>query len=143
VTIPGVGTPIPLQGPWYGPEEERAVASALREGTGVGAGPIGRRVEEEMARLFGARHVLLTSSATHALELAVLALGLGPGDEVIMPSFTFSSCANAVALRGARPVFAEIRPDTLNLDPEDVARRITPQTRAIMPMHYAGVACDM
>src|SRR5207247_1943765 len=104
-TVSGARAPVPLQVPWYGPEEEAAVATALREGTGVGAGPIGRRVEQEMARLFGVRHVLLTSSATHALELAVLALGLGPGDEVILPSFTFSSCANAVTLRGARPVF--------------------------------------
>src|SRR5207244_8630444 len=82
VTIPGARTTVPLQVPWYGPEEAAAVATALRDGTGVGAGPIGRRVEQEMARLFGARHVLLTSSASHALELAILALGLGPGDEV-------------------------------------------------------------
>lgn len=73
----------------------------------------------------------------------MLALDLAPGDEVIMPSFTFVSTANAVVLRGAVPVFAEIRPETLNLDPEDVARRITPRTRAIVPVHYAGVGCDM
>jgi dTDP-4-amino-4,6-dideoxygalactose transaminase len=70
-------------------------------------------------------------------------LDLGPGDEVILPSFTFVSCANAVVLRGARPVFVDIRPDTFNLDPEDVARRITARTRAIIAVHYAGVACEM
>jgi dTDP-4-amino-4,6-dideoxygalactose transaminase len=75
--------------------------------------------------------------------MAMIALGIGPGDEVIMPSFTFVSSANAVVLRGARPVFAEITPETLNIDPEDIVRQITPRTRAIVPVHYAGVACDM
>jgi len=87
--------------------------------------------------------VWLTTSGTSALEMAVLCLDLQPGDEVIMPSFTFVSTANAVLLRGARPVFAEIDPYTLNLDPEDAERKISSRTRAIIPVHYAGVACAM
>lgn len=94
------------------------------------------------AQLEGAR-VLMTPSCTAALELALLALDVGPKDEVICPSFTFVSTANAAVLRGARVVFAEIERETLNIDPEDVARRITPKTKAILPIHYAGVAADM
>ena len=86
---------------------------------------------------------LLTSSCTHALEMAALLLDIGPGDEVIVPSFTFVSTANAFVLRGAKPVFADIRPDTLNLDEELVESLITPFTKAIVPVHYAGVACEM
>ena len=87
--------------------------------------------------------MLLTTSCTHALEMTALLLRVGPGDEIILPSFTFVSTANAFALRGATPVFADIRPDTLNIDPADVARRITPRTAAIVVVHYAGIACDM
>ncbi|MCS4034703.1 dTDP-4-amino-4,6-dideoxygalactose transaminase [Salinibacter ruber] len=91
----------------------------------------------------GIDHAFLTTSCTHALEMAMITLGIEAGDEVIMPSFTFVSTANAVVLRGATPVFAEIEPDTLNLDPEAVAEKITPRTKAIVPIHYGGVACDM
>jgi len=134
---------IPFYIPWIEEEEVEAVARALREGHLVGGGIICKRVEQQMQEMFGVKHVLLTTSCTHALELAMLALDIGPGDEVILPSFTFSSSANAVVLCGARPVFAEIRPDTLNIDPDDIRRRITPRTKAIMPVHYAGVGCDM
>jgi dTDP-4-amino-4,6-dideoxygalactose transaminase len=85
----------------------------------------------------------LTTSGTHALEMAALLLEIGPGDEVIVPSFTFSSTANAFALRGAHPVFIDIRPDTLNLDETQLERLITPRTRAVVPVHYAGVGCEM
>jgi dTDP-4-amino-4,6-dideoxygalactose transaminase len=88
-------------------------------------------------------HVLLTPSCTAALEMAALMFDLREGDEVIMPSFTFVSTANAIALRGARPVFVDIRPDTLNLDESLIERAITPRTRAIFPVHYAGVGCEM
>lgn len=135
--------PITAYGPQIGIPEIRAVTEALTDGHLVGAGPICRRVEAQMAELFHVQHVLLTTSCTAALEMAAMVLELGPGDEVILPSFTFVSTANCVVLRGAKPVFADIRPDTLNLDPEDVARRVTPHTRAIIPVHYAGVACDM
>lgn len=86
---------------------------------------------------------LLTTSCTHALELAALLLDIRPGDEVILPSFTFVSTANAFVLRGARPVFADIRPDTLNLDERQIERLLSPRTRAIVPVHYGGVGCEM
>ena len=86
---------------------------------------------------------LTTPSGTHALELAALVLGLQPGDEVIMPSFTFVSTANAVALRGAVPVFVDVRADTLNLDESRLEQAISARTRAIVPVHYAGVSCEM
>ncbi len=88
-------------------------------------------------------HALLTTSGTHALELAALLVGIQEGDEVILSSFTFSSTATAFALRGARLIFVDIRPDTLNLDENQVAEAVTAQTRAILPMHYAGVGCEM
>src|SRR5512140_2016549 len=86
---------------------------------------------------------LLTTSCTHALEMAALLLKIQPGDEVIVPSFTFVSTANAFALRGAKLVFADIRQDTLNLDETRLEGLITPRTRAILPVHYAGVGCEM
>jgi dTDP-4-amino-4,6-dideoxygalactose transaminase len=91
----------------------------------------------------GARKALLTTSCTHALEMAALLLDIQPGDEVIIPSFTFVSTANAFVLRGARPVFCDVRPDTLNMDEDQLERLITPRTRAIVPVHYGGVGCEM
>jgi len=108
-----------------------------------GDGRYTKLVGDLISRRFNTGKVFMTTSATHALEMAMLIIGLKPGDEVIMPSFTFSSTANAVLLRGARPVFAEIDEDTLNLDPSDVEKRITNNTRAIIPVHYAGVCCEM
>ena len=92
---------------------------------------------------FGLEKVLLTTSATHALEMAMLLIDIGPGDEVIMPSYTFVSTANAVVLRGAKPVFVDIRPDTQNIDERLIEQAITNYTKAIMPVHYAGVSCEM
>jgi dTDP-4-amino-4,6-dideoxygalactose transaminase len=132
------GEPIPLSRPWIGEAESAKVAQALA-GRLSGDGPIGRRVEQRLQEITGARRVLLTTSCTHALELALLALGVGPGDEVICPSFTFVSTANAALRVGARPVFADIEEETLGLDPEDVARRVTPRTRVVLPVHYAGL----
>jgi dTDP-4-amino-4,6-dideoxygalactose transaminase len=128
--------------PSYDERELEAVRGAL-SGHSAGDGPIGRRVEERLAALTGARRVLLTTSCSHAMELALLALGVGPGHEVILPSFTFASSANAALRVGARPVFAEIDERTLGLDPADVERRLTPRTAALLPVHYAGVAPDM
>jgi dTDP-4-amino-4,6-dideoxygalactose transaminase len=99
--------------------------------------------QEVLEKGVGARKALLTTSCTHALELAALLLDIQAGDEVIVPSFTFVSTANAFVLRGARPVFADIRPDTLNLDESGLERLITPRTRAIVPVHYAGIGCEM
>jgi dTDP-4-amino-4,6-dideoxygalactose transaminase len=98
---------------------------------------------ELLERKLGVRKTLLTTSCTHALELAALLLDIRPGDEVILPSFTFVSTANAFVLRGARPVFADIRSDTLNLDERQIERLISPRTRAILPVHYGGVGCEM
>lgn len=135
-------TPIPLTKPWIDEVEIGRVSRAMG-GRLSGDGPIGRAVERRLEGLLGAERVLLTTSCTHALELALLTLGIGPGDEVICPSFTFASCANAILRVGARPVFADIEPRSLGLDPRDVAARITAKTRALMPVHYAGTAADM
>jgi dTDP-4-amino-4,6-dideoxygalactose transaminase len=134
--------PIPLSAPWFDERERNRAAEALH-GRTAGDGPFGRSVEKRLERLLGAPRVLLTTSCTHALELALLALGIGPGQDVVCPSFTFVSTANAVLRVGARPVFADIAFDTLGLDPADVRRRLTARTTALLPVHYAGVAPDM
>ena len=108
-----------------------------------GDGPFSRKCEALLEELLGAPKVLLTTSCTDALEMQALLLDIGHGDEVIVPSFTFVSTANAFALRGAKIVLADVRPDTLNLDESQLERLITPRTRAIAVVHYAGVACEM
>jgi dTDP-4-amino-4,6-dideoxygalactose transaminase len=128
--------------PWYDERELEAVRGALAT-QACGDGPVGRRVESRLAAMLSARRVLLTTSGTHALELALLTLGIGPGQEVVCPSFTFVSSANAILRVGARPVFADIEERTLGLDPADVEARLTPRTAALIPVHYAGVAPDM
>lgn len=102
-----------------------------------------RKCQATLESLLGARRALVTTSCTHALEMAALLLDLKPGDEVIVPDFTFVSTANAFVLHGARPVFCDVRPDTLNLDETQLEALITPRTRAIVPVHYAGVGCEM
>ncbi len=134
---------IPFTRPYVGSEEREAVLEALGRDTLGGDGPIGRRVEEQLEAWLEVEHAFLTTSCTHAIEMALIALDVGPGDEVIMPSFNFVSTANAAVLRGATPVFAEIQPGDLNLDPRDVATKLTDRTKAIFVVHYAGVACDM
>jgi dTDP-4-amino-4,6-dideoxygalactose transaminase len=109
----------------------------------AGDGPFTKKCQVWLESNTAARKALLTSSCTAALEMAALLAGVGPGDEVIMPSFTFSSTANAFVLRGAMPVFVDIRDDTLNLDETLVRQAITPRTKAIVVVHYAGVACEM
>jgi dTDP-4-amino-4,6-dideoxygalactose transaminase len=108
-----------------------------------GDGAFSKRCHAFLEKELGVPKVLLTSSCTHALEMAALLLDIQPGDEVIVPSFTFVSTVNAFVLRGAKPVFVDIRPDTLNLDENKLSSLITPQTRAIVPVHYAGVGCEM
>jgi dTDP-4-amino-4,6-dideoxygalactose transaminase len=139
---PPTARPIALSAAWLGEAETTRVMEAMR-GRTAGDGPFGRRVERRLSEMLGGHRVLLTTSCTHALELALLALGIGPGQEVICPSFTFVSTANAILRVGARPVFAEIEDATLGLDMADVARRVTDRTSAILPVHYAGVAPDM
>jgi dTDP-4-amino-4,6-dideoxygalactose transaminase len=96
-----------------------------------------------LEKVTGASRALVTTSCTHALEIAAILLGIGPGDEVILPAFTFVSTANAFVLHGAKPVFCDIRSDTLNLDESKLESFVTPRTRAIVPVHYAGVGCEM
>jgi dTDP-4-amino-4,6-dideoxygalactose transaminase len=135
-------TPISLSATSFDEEEQTRVREALA-GRVAGNGPFGQKVEERLERLLGAHRVLLTTSCTHALELALLAHGIGAGDEVVCPSFTFVSTANAILRVGAQPVFADIEDRTLGLDAGDVARRLGPRTAALLPVHYAGVAPDM
>lgn len=136
------GKAIALTATWFGEEEVERLRAALA-GRVAGDGPFGRAVERRLEAMLGAPRVLLTTSCTHALELALLALGVGPGQEVICPSFTFASTANAALRVGARPVFADIEETTLGLDPASVRGRLTPRTAAIVPVHYAGIACDV
>ncbi len=119
------------------------LVEAVREGSTCGDGPFTRRVTMLLTELTGSSHALLTTSCTHALEMSAILLDLRPGDEVIMPSFTFMSTANAYALRGAVPVFVDCRPDTLNMDERLLESAITARTRAVVVVHYAGVACEM
>lgn len=108
-----------------------------------GDGDFGRRCQELLQQELGAPRALLTTSCTHALEMAALLLNIQPGDEVIVPSFTFVSTINAFILRGAKPVFIDIRPDTLNMDEALLEGLLSARTRAIVPVHYAGVSCEM
>ncbi len=116
---------------------------ALQSGHISGDGSFTKRCHTLLEEVTGARRAFLTTSCTHALEMAMLLLEVGPGDEVILPSFTFVSTANAIALRGATPVFVDVRADTLNLDETLLEAAITTRTRAIIVVHYAGVACEM
>lgn len=125
-----------------GPEFDY-IREALQAGHLAGDGHFTKRCHALLEQLTGSPRALLTHSCTAALEMSALLSGVGPGDEVIMPSFTFVSTANAFVLRGATPVFVDVRPDTLNLDERLVEGAITSRTRALVPVHYAGVACEM
>ena len=134
---------IPFNRPCLAGNEYKYIADAIAYGHASGDGPFTRRVHQFLETELGVPRVLLTTSCTHALEMAALLLDCGPEDEVIVPSFTFVSTANAFALRGSRLVFADIRPDTLNLDENRLESLITPKTKAIVVVHYAGVPCEM
>ncbi len=134
---------IPFNKPFIAGKELYYIAQAVTLGNIAGDGHFTQSCCELLSRRFGCGLVLLTPSCTAALEMGALLCDLRAGDEVIMPSFTFVSTANAVALRGARPVFVEIRPDTLNIDETRIEAAITERTRAIFPVHYAGVSCVM
>lgn len=138
-----MSAPIWFNRPAVTGREMDAMRGALEGGTISGDGPATHRASLLLEQITGARKVLLTTSCTHALEMAALLLDLQPGDEVICPAFTFVSTINAFVLRGARPVFVDIREDTLNLDERLLEAAITPRTRAILVVHYAGVACAM
>lgn len=134
---------IPFNRPCLAGNEYKYIAEAIAGGHASGDGPFTRKCHEILEKELGTSRVLLTTSCTHALEMAALLLECGPEDEVIVPSFTFVSTANAFALRGAKLVFADIRPDTLNLDESRLQSLITSKTKAIVVVHYAGVSCEM
>lgn len=134
---------IPFNRPYTSPKAAAAMADAAARGHLSGDGHYTKLASARLCELTGAATALLTTSCTHALEMCALLLGIQPGDEVIMPSFTFVSTANAFALRGAIPVFVDIRPDTFNIDERLIETSITDRTRAIVVVHYAGVACEM
>lgn len=133
---------IPLHKPFWGRDEEKAAIMAMRSGTGIGDLSYSELLSKELSKLISVKYALPTGSGTASLELAC-AYVLKKGDEVILPSFTFSSCANAVLLAGGKPVFADIDIQTYNIDPLELQKLITKKTKAIMVVHYAGMACNM
>src|SRR5689334_12341167 len=134
---------IPFNRPYLTGRELEYIREAAATGQLAGHGHFTRLCQRWLQDRLGAPKVLLTHSCTAALAMCALLLDLQPGDEVSMPSFTFVSTANAFALRGARPVFVDVRPDTLNIDETLIEAAITPRTKAVVVVHYAGVACDM
>lgn len=134
---------IPFNAPAVVGTELGHVKEAIDSGVLRGGGDYTRRCEQWLSRECGGSPVLLTPSCTAALEIAAILLDIRPGDEVIMPSFTFVSTANAFVLRGARIVFVDVRPDTMNIDETRIESAITSRTKAIVPVHYGGVACEM
>jgi dTDP-4-amino-4,6-dideoxygalactose transaminase len=139
----GLPAKIPFNRPYATGDEFGFIQQAIDNLHLSGNGPFTERCSAWMQQRLGCERALLTFSCTSALEMATLLAGIGPGDEVVVPSFTFPTTASAVALRGAVPVFVDIRPDTLNLDERLVEAAITPRTRALLPVHYAGVACSL
>ena len=123
--------------------QARYLSDSFASGHISGDGPFTDRATRLLGEVTGVESILLTPSCTDALEMAALLLDLQPGDEVIVPAYTFVSTANAFAMFGARPVFADVRPEDMNLDPDSVSDLTSPRTRAIVPVHYGGVACDM
>ncbi|CAN5153226.1 dTDP-4-amino-4,6-dideoxygalactose transaminase [soil metagenome] len=134
---------IPFGKPAMVGRELEYIAQAVASGSIAGGGVFTKRCERWLEAEIPAHKALLTHSCTAALEMAAMLCDVGPGDEVIMPSFTFSTTATAFVLRGATPVFVDIRPDTLNIDETLIEAAITPRTRVIVPVHYAGLACEM
>jgi len=134
---------IPFNRPFITGKEPDYIAEALSNRALAGDGPFTKRCQAWIEERVGCAKALMTHSCTAALEMAALLLNIGPGDEIIMPSYTFVSTANAFVMRGAIPVFVDIREDTINLDERLIESAITSRTRAIVPVHYAGVACEM
>ncbi|HUF00109.1 MAG TPA: dTDP-4-amino-4,6-dideoxygalactose transaminase [Anaerolineales bacterium] len=124
-------------------KELEYIQQAINNGHISGDGPFTKKCHVFLEKEFGVPKALLTTSCTHALEMSAILLDIQPDDEVIIPDFTFVSTVNAFVLRGARPVFLDIRPDTLNLDESQLEAAIRPRTKAIVPVHYAGVGCEM
>jgi dTDP-4-amino-4,6-dideoxygalactose transaminase len=133
---------IPISKPYIGDAEKKAVMEVLDSGM-LAQGPRTAKFEERFAQVCGCKHAIATSSGTTALHIALLANGVGPGDEVITTPFTFIASANSILFTGARPVFVDVDPDTFNIDPDLIEQAITPHTKAIMPVHLYGYVCDM
>lgn len=133
---------IPTHRPCVG-EAELAAVGRVFASRWLGMGEVTKAFEERLREFLGAKHVIAVNTGTAALHVALAGLGVGPGDEVIVPSLTFISSAQAIVAVGARPLFCEVSPDTLNIDVADAIARATPRTRAIMPVHYGGLVCDM
>ena len=123
--------------------EAELIATAFANRSISGDGPFGKKAQTQLEQQLGVEKVLLTTSCTHALEMAAILLDLQPGDEIIVPSYTFVSTALAFVMHGANPVFADIRPDTLNIDETKLEPLVTHRTRAIVVVHYAGIGCEM
>ena len=134
---------IPFNKPYVAAGSENYLCQAVANMHFSGDGPFTKKCHALLEQVLGVPKVLLTTSCTHALEMAALLLDIKPDDEVIVPSFTFVSTINAFVLRGAKPVFIDIRPDTLNLDEKQLERLITKKTKAIVPVHYGGISCEM
>lgn len=134
---------IPFNQPFAVGKEFEYIRQAIKNVHTCGDGPFTKKCHTLLEQTLGVSKALLTTSCTHALEMSALLLNLQPGDEVIFPSFTFVSTVNAFVLRGVYPVFCDIRPDTLNLDENKLEKLITPRTKVIVPVHYAGVGCEM
>lgn len=134
---------IPFNKPPYIGKESEYVLDAVNKGHISGDGEYTKKCAKKLEELSGTKRALLTTSCTHATEMAALLSDIKPGDEVIMPSYTFVSTADAFVLRGATPVFVDIRPDTMNIDETLIEDAITSKTKAIVPVHYAGVGCEM
>ena len=134
---------VPFNRPPYIGKEMEYISKVIRAHKICGDGQFTKKCHQLLEQMTGSQKVLLTTSGSHALEMAALLCNLEPGDEVILPSFTFSSTANAFVLAGAKLVFVDIRPDTMNIDETKIEAAITDKTRVIVPVHYAGVACEM
>jgi len=134
---------VPFNRPFLSGEEQANLAAVLDRGDLSSDGPFTQACSRFLEERFAIGRVLLTPSCTAALEMAAMLCDLGPGDEAIMPSYTFASTASAVVRAGARPVFVDIRPDTLNIDESLIEQAVSPHTKAIFPVHYAGVGCEM
>lgn len=138
-----ISSKIPFNKPYMTGKELYYIAEAKFGNILAGDGPFTKRCHQWLEASTGSARALLTHSCTAALEMSALLLDIRPGDEIIMPSYTFVSTANAFVLRGGVPVFVDIRPDTLNIDESKIEAAITPRTRGIVPVHYAGVGCEM
>lgn len=134
---------IPFNKPYVDRRVLDYISEVLESGKMSGDGPMCRTVEQQLRQIFQVKHAFLTTSCTHALEMGMMMLDLKPGDQVITPSFTFVSTANAIIRGGGKPIFCEINDRTLTIDPQDFERRITKRTCGVIPVHYAGVSAEM